>query len=44
MRLHVAVSTVLVPRLKRIVLPLHERMAVLLRAEVGLEVLGSGAV
>lgn len=44
MGLHVAVSTVFLPGLKRVGLPLHKRMAVLLRAEVGFEVLGSGAV
>lgn len=44
MRLHVAVSTVFLPRLKRVGLPLHKRVAVLLRAEVRFEVLGPGAI
>lgn len=44
MRVHVAMSTMLLPSLKSVGFPLHKRMAMLLRAEVGFEVLCSGAV
>lgn len=44
MGLHVTVSTMLLPRLKCVGLPLYKRVAVLLRAEVGFEVLGPGAI
>lgn len=44
MGFHVGVATVFVSRLKRAGLPLHKGMAILLRAEVGVEVLGSRPV
>ncbi|TNN53566.1 hypothetical protein EYF80_036209 [Liparis tanakae] len=43
-RLGVAVAPVFLPRLQRVGLALHEGVAVLVRAEVGLEVLGPGPV